>query len=266
VLYLVLILLLTGLVLIAVFAIITAVIQGMLYENVQRDLLWRAPAAAGALTAYITLWSLLNYSAAEPGQTVLPYGGLGFTTEEVSKTAVPDFWVVRGSAKVYYKGRDLPGSPRRVVYDDPDGKVWSAPQAKDVDAILVKEGEREVRFKAHYNTEKPEPGKERHVERFVEEGGRRYLDPEAFGKIIVPRSGGAFVRVLLNVLHFAVWFVCLWLLLRFQWPHALGLAAVLWLVMTLVVPFILGCGADAKAPRPRTARIALAHPRTHARL
>ena len=39
--------------------------------------------------------------------------------------------------------------------------------------------------------------------------------------------------VLLNVLHLGVWFVCLWLLLRFQWSHALGLAAAVWLVLTL---------------------------------
>ena len=31
------------------------------------------------------------------------------------------------------------------------------------------------------------------------------------------------------------WFACLWLLLRFQWPHALGLAVVLWLACTLLL-------------------------------
>ena len=40
---------------------------------------------------------------------------------------------------------------------------------------------------------------------------------------------------LLNFLHLGVWFVCLWLLLRFQWSHALGLAIVFCLAMTLVV-------------------------------
>ena len=54
------------------------------------------------------------------------------------------------------------------------------------------------------------------------------------------RFGRFFVNMLLNFLHLAIWFVCLWLLLRFQWAHALGLALAIWLVMTLfVVPQLL---------------------------
>jgi hypothetical protein len=37
-------------------------------------------------------------------------------------------------------------------------------------------------------------------------------------------------------LHLIVWFLCLWLLLRFQWGHALGLACVAWLVLTFFLP------------------------------
>jgi hypothetical protein len=45
---------------------------------------------------------------------------------------------------------------------------------------------------------------------------------------------------LLNFLHLALWVVCLWLLLRFQFWHAVGLGFALWVVMTfLVVPNLL---------------------------
>jgi hypothetical protein len=48
------------------------------------------------------------------------------------------------------------------------------------------------------------------------------------------------LNLLLNFTHLALWFVCLWLLLRFQWSHALGLAFVLWLTLTLtVLPMLL---------------------------
>jgi hypothetical protein len=53
---------------------------------------------------------------------------------------------------------------------------------------------------------------------------------------------GLFVaNVFLNLLHLALWFALLWLLLDYQWPHALGLAIVLWLLMTLTfLPLLLG--------------------------
>jgi len=241
VLYLALVLLLTFLVLSALLWGTTRLLQAMLYENVEADLLWRAPAAAAAITAYLGVWALFNYIAAEPGQTDLPFDNIfNFTTEKVSERPITEFVAERGSAKVKYTRHDLSGSPPRHEYrSEPDRHLWSPARDRDVQAIVIKEGDKELRFKAD-----PEHA------RFVEEDGRRYLSDEGFGRITTPRGGGAFVRVLLNVLHFVVWFVCLWLLLRFQWLHALGLAVALWLVMTFVVPFILKVGVEAKGARP----------------
>jgi hypothetical protein len=249
VLYLALILLLTFFVLMALLWGGSRLLQAAVYEQVEPDLYWRAPAAAGALTAFLGVWALFNYMAAEPGQTVVvgeaPFDTIfNFTTEKVADRPVPGFTAVRGNVREQYTFRDVPGSPK-VEYRGPDNKLWSAPREKDVQALVIKEGDREVTFKA-------DPSHDR----FVEEGGRRYLDGESFGKIMTPRGGGSFVRVLLNVLHFAVWFVCLWLLLRFQWSHALVGAAALWLVMTFVAPYILMAGAQAKASKPAATQTA----------
>jgi hypothetical protein len=247
VLYLVLILLLTFFVLTALLWGGTRLVQAALYEDALPDLYWRAPAAAAAVTAFIAVWALLNYRAAEPGQTDLPYDTLfNFTAETVSEP-VTEFWAVRGDkAEKYVIYKKAGGAVLQYEYHDGDGKVWAPGRAKDLQEIIIKEGkdgETEVHFK-------PVPGQGR----YVEEGGRRYLADEGFGRITTPRSGGAFVRVLLNVLHFVVWFAALWLLLRFQWAHALGLAAALWLVMTFVAPYILRKGAEAKVPPPTAAR------------
>jgi hypothetical protein len=243
VLYLALILLLTFLVLSALAWGGTRLVQAALYEEVQPDLYWRAPATAAALTAFIGVWALLNYAAADPGQTELPFDNIfNFTTETVAQQPIPEFWAERGGTRVKYNVTDLGGVVRKYEYrdDTPQQNHWAVSRTKDVEAILIKEGDKEVRFKA-------DPANAR----YVEEGGRRFLSMDAFGRITTPRSGGAFVRVLLNVLHLVVWFVCLWLLLRFQWPHALGLALALWLVMTFVVPYILRVAAEAKpAPPP----------------
>jgi hypothetical protein len=244
-LYLALLLVLTFLVLMALLWGGTRLLQAALYEQVEPDLYWRAPAAAGALTAFIGLWALFNYMAADPGQTDLPFDTIfNFTTERMAERPVSGFTAVRGGTKEAYTFHDVPGSPK-AEYRGPDNKLWVGPREKGVDALVVKEGDKEVTFKAD-----PANG------RYVEEGGRRYLDAESFGKIVTPRGGGSFLRVLLNVLHFAVWFVCLWLLLRFQWPHALVGAAALWLTMTFVAPFILKKGVEAKGPKPTATQTA----------
>ena len=251
-LYLALLLFLTFLVLTALLWGGTRLIQAALYETGEPELYWRAPAAAAALTAYLGVWAFLNYKAAEPGQTEQAYDNLfNVTTETVSEKPVPEFWVLRGSTQMKYTAHSLPGSPPRREYRGEDGLVWQASRAADVDTIIIQEGQEKkapVKFKAD-----PAHG------RYVEEGGRRYLDGETFGRsglITTPRSGGSWVRVTINVLHFVVWFVVLWLLLRFQWPHALGLAAALWLVMTFVAPSLFRAAIDAKAAKPPPAQAA----------
>jgi preprotein translocase subunit SecF len=77
--------------------------------------------------------------------------------------------------------------------------------------------------------------------RYVEEDGKhRVMTEDQIGLVSTPKAGRTVANIVLNLLHFAVWFLCLWLLLRFQWPHALGLALALWLTLTLtIVPMIL---------------------------
>jgi hypothetical protein len=255
VLYLGLILLLTFGVLTALLWGGTRLIQGALYENVESELNWRAPAAAGVITAFLGLWALINYAASDPGPPVAvgeaPFDTLfNFTTEKESPP-VREFVAVRGKSQEKYVSHDV-GKPL-PEYRGPDNKLWSARRGSEVDAILVREGDHDVNFKAVVRTG---PNQEQYVERFVEEGGRSYLDAESFGRVVTPRGGGWFVRVLLNVLHLGVWFGCLWALLRFQWPHALGLAVAMWLVMTFVAPYLLVAGANAKGPKPVPAQAA----------
>jgi hypothetical protein len=71
---------------------------------------------------------------------------------------------------------------------------------------------------------------------YIEQGGDgRIMTDENFGKLSTPRRGLTFINLLLNAAFFGVWFACLWLLLRFQWPHALGLAVPLWATFVLII-------------------------------
>jgi hypothetical protein len=74
----------------------------------------------------------------------------------------------------------------------------------------------------------------------------------------LPSAGtwGRFLLIVfLNLFHFGLWFAGLWLVLRYEWFHALGLSIALWLVMTiLVVPMLLTmAGAVAEANATATA-------------
>jgi hypothetical protein len=242
VLYLLLVLAITGLSLAALLWGGTRLIQGGLYEEPAEDLHWRGPAAAGAVTAFLALWCLLNYVAMEPGQNDVPYNALFAITATQDSPLVSEFWAEFPTGKEHYRRVSVGSNPPRHEYRRADdNRVWQTTRAREVQAIVVKEGDRETTFK-------PEAGKGR----YAEEGGRRYMADDALGRITTPRTGGLWVSLLLNVLHFVVWFVCLWLLLRYNWPHALGLAAVFWLVMTFVVPTIFDKVPRKSLPPPPT--------------
>src|SRR5205085_4888652 len=59
------------------------------------------------------------------------------------------------------------------------------------------------------------------------------------------RWGRFLMNLFLNFTHFLLWWLALWLLLRFQWSHALGLGFVLWLLFTLIfLPMLLDQAAQ----------------------
>jgi hypothetical protein len=133
---------------------------------------------------------------------------------------------------VLYQLRRGTATPTETQYLDSQQKVFPKGM-KIVEALVVKEegpdGPREATFKA-----------DRATRRYVEEVGPRYMTDEQLGWIYTPQRGLAWAVAAINLAHLLVWFLALWLLLRFQWGHALGLAFVLWIAMTLViVPMLL---------------------------
>ena len=57
-------------------------------------------------------------------------------------------------------------------------------------------------------------------------------------------------NLFLNGLFFLAWFLAFWLILRFQWLHALGQAFVLWLLVLLfVMPYYYGTAESVAEER-----------------
>jgi hypothetical protein len=262
VLGLVLVVVVVGVTLTVVLWAGTLFLQSYLYTEATTDIFWQAPAAGLVLTLFFGLWCLLDANAEVTNLHSLPYDTfLRFSPIETKgKKPVEHLWAVKKNEKEPLKYRRVPdldspilGNYRyvREFGGRPDPKYPWSPTG--VIAILIEEDGQKVR----YDLVK---GKDGANDQFVAESGwvvKQFGSPT--GQPEMFRTGRFLVNVLLNLLHFGLWFACLWLLLRFQWTHALGLAAVLWVVMTLtVLPMMLmqaGAVAQESATPQRTAAV-----------
>jgi hypothetical protein len=233
------ILVLTGLVLAVGLWAGTLFLQGYIYSEPVAKIYWRAPAAAAVLAAFYGLWTSLEYR--NPGNYP---GQFQFTSSDDRQ--VPELWSVNQGKETHYVMRkSARGLPEYL--DKEAGRPWQRSEA-----ILIKEGEEKVRFtaekdaKGHY---KIDTGKSL---RYVDPQGR-VMTEDRLGQLSEARRGRLFGNIFLNLGHLAVWFLAAWLILRFQWTHALGVAVVFWLLMTLaILPMILTQAEAAAKRRPST--------------
>jgi hypothetical protein len=233
VLILLLLLVLTWAVLMGLLTAWALWFQAYIYTEPSAGIAWRGPAAGSAVMAVLLLWVVFDYHA--PGR----YRPLWeFSSAEDAKP-FPELRVPGpgGQEKVY---RLRPGT--RGDYRE-DGLSSGKPlPARPREVIVTEETERSV-----FKPERDEKGnfKERTVVRFgrevkeplryIDEKGR-VMEEDSLGQLASRFRWGRFLgNCLLNFLFLAVVFVGLWLILRFQWPHALGQAVVLWAVMLLFV-------------------------------
>jgi len=246
VLYLLLLLLLTWLVLAGLLWGGTHLVQGGLYENPTPELFWRGPAAAGGITAFLAAWCLLNYAGSTPEEHA-PYAGLFNFASDQTSDPVKEFWAVRPDLeRKHFHLKILEGTPLRFEYRDESNGKWQTTIARETEALVIKEGGEDVLFKP-----------DRQKSRWEEEGGKhRYMTPfDSPGRMTTTHPGRSVFSLVLNVLHLGVWFVCLWLLLRFQWPHALLGAAVFWFIMTFLVATYFAWIPPKQAPPAATALV-----------
>src|SRR6516162_4433602 len=77
-----------GIALLILFWTGTLLAQGYFYDSPVSGLYWRAPAAAGAMTAFLALWAWIEYRLPNSTGSIFT-----FTNEETRK--VDQFWSVR---------------------------------------------------------------------------------------------------------------------------------------------------------------------------
>src|SRR5262249_5142480 len=224
--------------------------QGSVYSEAAKGLEWRAPAAATAIVLFAGLWCYLDYRTPQRYGTLLDFSA-------TDSREVNEFTAVRrkqGQDKVeevVYTLRKT-ASPKRE-YMNAKGQPWKRGDAEgySTEAIVDKWDDESVRYEAQLTDGKFPPNQ---PARYVEAGGRRYMTEDQTGRFFFFRWGLLLGNLLLNAGHLAVWFLCGWLLLRFQWSHALGLAAIFWLGMTLLIQPMLLSRTEEVARQRATAQ------------
>lgn len=227
-------------------------LQGLVYSEPADKLFWRGPAAGAALGVFVAGWCLLNYRMyaddlqSDPTQLQLPLDTV-FRFQPTQTRAVDQFWSVKGEQETVF--RKVGVGEHGIEYRDAQGNPWSKADTEAiVKAIIVEDGNQKLRFEPNlgrdgkFTTKEAFPG-------FRAVNGRQYMD--SLGRVSSFRWGRFVMNIFFNALHFGLWFVVLWLVLRFQWPHALGLAVVCWVVMTLaVLPMLFDRTREVARPRP----------------
>jgi hypothetical protein len=239
----------------------TVYLQSYFYTEPSAGAYWQAPAAGAALALFLLVWCLLNVNTPhDPGQ-VLPYEPYDTLfrfspVEDLDKEPANKIWAVRKGVKdpIPFERRRTGQNSYEYVDVVTKRQRWSF---TGVEAILLEphdKGEK-IRFELDKKL-LDDTGSSRYVS---EQGW--VMGESNLGQPSTFRTGRFLANLLLNLFHLALWFVCLWMLLHFQWSHALGLAVVLWLVMTLAfVPMLMSrCGEVARGGEPPTSPPAAWH-------
>jgi hypothetical protein len=214
--------------------------QGYIYNEPAEGLIWRGPAAGAALTLVIAIWVALDYSTAGRYRTLFDFSAR--QDQEYRELLIPN---AQGKEDRYLL---TPGANNRKEYrkDGGSGKVMPGRPEK----IIVKEGDERIEFvpdrDASGNFKTLQAG-----ESLMYRDKKKREMSEAYPGLVSTVRGGTVVgNVLMAIFFFLAWFLCLWLLLRYQWTHALGLAVIFWLVMELVVmPALLDRAETVAAER-----------------
>lgn len=220
-------------------------LQGFIYNEPATQMTWGAPVAGTLLALLLLWWCWLDIRDPEKYDTL-------FRFSTAQSTRYDDIWAEKEGQRIHYHKASIPQGtrPPQIIYKEvaPPNRIWSRS-----DSILVKDKDQEVRFEAERDRDKNYRIPQGKSLRYVDPRGR-YMTEEMPGLVTTERWSSFFGNLGLNLLHFLLWFLCLWLLLRFQWSHAFGLAAAFWVLMTvLVLPSLLDKANDAGRKRQRDA-------------
>lgn len=254
--------------------------QGYIYTEPSAGIFWQAPVVAAGLTLGFAVWcfSVALSNAASP--TNIPINTIFNFSDQETMLRRPAYkiWAIsldpnkKDEQPVEYVSIRVPGRLNRDTFQyfhDPYGSDKHPWLPAGIGAIEM-QATKEDPTKKRFVEVPPDQGlfggkldlvdtKQLQYRQFRSDDGWVMQEFEE-GPTGLPfkRSWGRFLlNIFFNLAHFAAWFVGLWLILRYQWLHALGFAVVMWLAVTLLIlPMMLGyAGEISEARRTVTAQL-----------
>jgi hypothetical protein len=229
-------LVITTLVLTALFWGGGLVLQGWLYSEPASRFWQRALAAGAGVALFLTFWCWVSGRSGGKVDTLFNFSQ--YDTQEI--TQFESVRKTRSGEEVFtYRRTPSARGSASFVGGRPGQPVPTPWSRSDADAIVIallvqEEGkDKPTRFNVQLDPNGKFP--QATDLRYVEEGGSRYISADNLGEIVRVRGGLVFWNFVLNLLHFGVWLAAIWLGLRFTFGHAFGLAIICWLAMELVV-------------------------------
>jgi len=245
---LILLLLVMWLALVGLLVVWTVFFQGYIYTEPVQGIVWRGPVAGSVVGLFLAIWVLCDYKWPERYRTLLDFNS------QVDLPPYPEFRIVNqeGNEEVFKQAKNEKG---RLIYRQ-DGRLDGREPPTRPQKVIVTENGADVIF---------EPDRDPKTNQFKvatglslyyrDKKGRKMKEGE-LGEITESRAGNFLANLLINFLHLLVWFVVLWLLLEYRMWHALGMALVAWVALTLfVLPPTLNM-AEAIAQQARPAEFA----------
>ena len=206
--------------------------QAYIYSEAVDKIYWRAPAAGSALGVFFLLWVWLDYGTDGRFTNLIDFSPGQSRNYEQIVIETPD-----GMKETYKR---YPNGKKGFEYLKDGRKPRSNPRR-----VFVTEGGQQLIFEPERNA------KDHYVNK---ETGQVMLDGY-LGQASTFRWWWLLQYVFVNLLHFVIWWACLWLLLKFQFWHSCGMAMAAWLAMTLfILPPLLNRAEEtgkqraAKAP------------------
>jgi hypothetical protein len=264
----------------------TVFFQGYIYTEPTPGVFWQAPALAALLTFGFTIWCLSIALSSGASATNIPINTIfRFTPkEDMLRRPAPRLWAIKADRKktgpdkdgesvpyISHRIYDKLNSEKFQYKDTIDQHPWHGQGVIAIELQPTNEDPAKMRF----NRVESEAGrfdlvdsKRAQYAQFASDDGWVITEYEE-GPTGLPvrfRWSRFFWNIFFNFAHLVAWFIGLWLLLRYQWAHALGLAVVMWLIVTLLVlPMILGyAGQVSEARRSAMAAISVIWSDVHA--
>jgi hypothetical protein len=245
----------------AAFALLWAIgftLQTYLYERVTDHLILRAAIGGILLGGFYTFWVFVNTRAEYEDK----YGVLN-KFSPTARSEIGEFSAVRqfpnvkgpdGKPKEETTAYKKSGSGRTARFVDLRNMPFKRNDSQFITTALEinDAGGKTTRFDAVLNAQGQYEYPNGRSARFVETGGKRFIEEDNPGLVFAPSTSALIGAILLNVMNYAIWVVAFWPCLRFTLGHSIGGAFGFGtLMMLMVVPLLF----EQNQVKPRVADV-----------